>query len=535
MQSHFWPRVGSFCVRAGFIALIAATSGCKQEVQLTRAPSVGPPPAVPVRRDPTVISLGLAIDLKAAAAIADKAVPESLGRLVEWFDDAACAKRTKWVECNGAKAEVDVLRNGPVTLVAEDGRIALKVPLKYALSARGLGWASFIRESRNGEVVATIPIEAGLAAGFEPDIRLKDPVVMSERTIPVLKAKLALGKSLDARLKKPLAPVIESIRESIRAKGLRNVAERAWRSLYTPIELGRDPQLWLRIEPDRIVGADFAAEGDELLFRYSIGARLTVAAGQRPAPMLPRPLPETARGPAQGVNLTKVITDKAGAEPSTPKPHATTELRLPITIGSEPLLKALKEAFAANEVLKSAPSPEAQPIGTKVRNVSLFPARGQLGIELHLDIVEPTRWAGMVGTAHFLARPVIRPNGVLELEGVGLPDSGAKPVRGEKKAPPSPNVPRIGAEPYAGRIAQAGRMTVSNAIRDVLPHANAMIEQPLGDGIALGGRFDEVKIIQVEPVRDGFEITFSLTGNLTLRYSADQALAAPVQPEPATR
>ncbi len=534
MQSRFWSTHVSICAGLSALLIAATTGGCKQEVQLTRAPSVGPAPAVAVRRDPTIISLGLAIDLKDAAAIADKAIPDNLGKVIDWFDDAACAKRTKWVECNGAKAEVDVQRNGPASLAAEGGRIVLKVPLKYTLAARGLGWASFIREARTGEVVASIPIEAGLGPGFEPDIRLKEPVVISERTIPVLKAKLALGKSLDARLKKPLGPVTDAIRESIRAKGLRTIAERAWRSLYTPIELGREPQLWLRIEPDRIVGADFAAEGEDLLFRYSIGARLTVATGQRPAPLLPRPLPDISRVPSSAANPTRALNEKPGTEKPLAE-RASTELRLPITIGSEPLLKALRDAFPANELLKSTVNPESPPLGTKVRHVSLFPSRGQLGIELQLDIVEPARWAGMVGTAHFLAKPVIRPNGILELEGVALPDSGAKPERHDKKAPPPANVPRIGAEPYAGRIAQAGRMSVDNALRDVLPHANGMIEQPLGEGISLGGRFDDVKVIAIEPVRDGFEITFSLTGNLMLRYSAEQAMAAPVQPEPATR
>lgn len=522
MSFYFTTRRGALCVGLGLLVLAGAAGGCKQDVQLTRPAAVGPAPAVaaPQRREPTTLGFGVPIDLKPAEAIAETALPASLGRFVEWFNDAACAKRNRWVECNGAKAEIDVERNGPVSIAVEAGRITLKVPLKYALTARGLGWAREIQDSRSGELVATIPIDAQITPAFAADVRLAGPITLSEPTIPVLKAKLALGRLIEGRLKKPLGPVVASVRDSIQAKELRPLAEKAWRALHAPIELGREPQIWLRVEPERIAGVDFAGDGGELLLRYAINARLTATTGQRPAPLLPRPMPE----------LPVAAPDRTAAA------EGMTELRLPITISSDPLLKALQEAFPAKDTLNSSVTADAVPLASKVGRVSLFQARGQLGIELQLDIVEPARWAGMVGTAHFIATPVIRNNTVLELDAVGLPDSGSKVLRSPQKQPtPSPNVPRIGAEPFASRIARAGRMTIEPVINGVLPQANSMIEQPLGNGFQLGGRFESLRIDGVQVVRDGFELTVSLAGNLLMRYAPEQAMAAPAQPPPSVR
>lgn len=521
VAGYLFRGVKLVCVGASLLLLATTTTGCKQDVQLTRPAPVGPPPPAPPRRDVTSIGLGLSIDLKTATEIADKAIPENLGRIVEWFDDIACAKRTRWVECNGAKAEIDVVRNGPVTLGAEDGRIALRVPLKYTLAARGLGWASTIRDNRDGEIVATIPIDAGVGANFEPEVRLKEPVTTSEKAIPFLtKGKLSLAKGLESRLKKPLTPVADAIRDSIRSRDLRQVTERAWRALHTPIELSREPMMWLRIEPERVTGADFAADGDQLLFRYVIGARLTVVSGQRPAPLLPRPMPDLPRSAAAPQAQAK----------------NTTELRLPVTVAFEPMLQAMRAAFPANEILKSTPSPEFDPLSTKVRQVSMFPSRGQLGIELQLDIVEPARWAGLIGTAHFVAKPAIQNDGLLVLETVHLPDHATRPnsaARPAVKTSRPMNAPHVGAEPYAARIAGAARMSVATALHDALPSANNMIDRSLGDGFSLGGHFDDVKVVNIEAVRDGFELMFQLSGTLMLRYGPEHAMAAPAQPAPA--
>ena len=514
------------------LALAVLVAGCKQEVQFTKAPPFGPSPPATVRRDLTTIQIGLPVDLTAAVELADKALPESLGKIVDWIDDAACDRRTRAIECNGVRVDIEVQRNGSVTLaLADDGRLAITVPLKYDLTARGLGWASYIRERKSGVITATIPIDVALNAAFEPDARLKEPVTLSERTVPALKGKIAMARHLDARLKKPLAPVLEAIRLGMGAKDMRATTERAWRALYTPMELNREPQTWLRIEPERIGHAGFVMDGDRLLYQLGIGARVSVANGQRPAPLLPRRLPELTP------NSGALAAPAAKRAPEGRVVDTRTQMHLPVVMSLTPMLAAVRDAFPGSEVHKTGPGTETAPIGVKVRHLSFFPSKGDLGIEMQLDVVEPSRWVGLIGTAHFVGRPVVRANGILELEAVQLPDhkARAKGAKGAPRAAEPSNVPRIGPEPFDGRIARSARMDLRNAIRDVLPHANGLFDQSLGDGFVLRGRFDEVTVAGVEPVRDGIEITFKLGGSLNLRYEPTSALAAPIQPETPTR
>ncbi len=507
------------------VLLASGLSGCKQEVLLTRAPALGPAPAAvqPVRRELTVMQLALPIDLQAATETAEAALPQSLGRVIDWLDDAACARRTRWLECTGAKIEGEVERNGEVSLTITEGRLELSVPLKYSLSARGLGWARDLRDQKTGELVAKVPIEVVVASDFETAVRFKDGIVLSERTVQILqKGKFALSKTIDARLKKPLAPVLESIREGVGAKGFKETAEKAWRALHTPIELSREPQLWLRVEPERITGGGFVVDEGKPLFRLQIASRISVATGQRPAPPLTRLMPALTK-PAAGETIAS---------------DGRSTLRLPIVMGWEPMLEAVRTSFPKREVVKSALSRDATQLAGQVRTVSFYAARNQLGIEMQLEIKEPARWAGQIGTAHFVGQPIVR-NGILEMETVELPGQRsvfAPQPKGAPRTVEGQNAPRIGIEPFGARIQRAARMDLGPALRDILPHANSLIEQPLGEGFSLGGRFDEVVITGVEPVRDGFEVAFSLGGQLLLRYDPAIASAAPAQPIPsATR
>ena len=72
-------------------------------------------------------------------------------------------------------------------------------------------------------------------------------------------------------------------------------------------------------------------------------------------------------------------------------------------------------------------------------------------------------------------------------------------------------------------------------LEKMLPQANAMIGQPLGNGFRLGGTFEHVQIAGLQTSRDGFDLTFNLSGTLFLRYTPEQAMAAPAQPPPSVR
>ncbi len=496
---------------AALIVGLLTLTGCKQEVHFTKTPATGPSPPAAMRRETATVFLGIPVSFSAVEAVAETAIPQDLGRIVEWIDDAACAKRTRWVECNSARVDATAQRNGPVTFEIVNGRPSLKIPLKYQYSARGLGWARDISEAKSGQLVATLSFDAGLSPQFEPEARTRDDLAFDQSAIPVLKGKFPIGRHFGPRLRKAISPVADALKKAISEQGVRDMTERSWRALATPVELAREPQLWLRSEPEKIAAGGFASEGNQILYRIAMTTRITIQRGARPAPPLPRRLPELVR---------------------TMPAETRTKIRLPVIIPSEPMVAAVRKAFPAQEILKTDDGPGTTPIGVKVRQISLYPARGQLGIEIELDVVEPRQWFGLIGTAHFVGRPVVRGDtGLLELEAVEFPDQKQRNAAAQRpKSRTSENQQktlRIGAEPFAGRLSRSARLDMRNVLRDILPHANGLLGQPLTDGFSLSGRFDEVVIGDIEPARDGFEIGFEITGHLLLRHEPPRAPDAP--------
>lgn len=492
------------------LSVALGLAGCKQEIHFTKAPAYGAPPPSTPRREPTFLAVSIPVDIAAARLVAAEAVPERLGRVVDWVHNAACARRAQWVECAGARVDIDLERKGPARLEVARGAVSIEVPLAYTLVARGLGWARDISETRQGQLVATVTIDAGLTGDFEPDVRMRDAVALSEPQLPALRTHVAIGPHVAARLRRPLLSVVEALRRELAAPGIREQTDRAWRALHVPIELNRDLQVWMRAEPERVRAVGFQSDRDGTVFRMAIQARIASFNGPRPTPLLPRPLPALAAEPAGELR---------------------TRLQLPVPISSDAMLEAVKAAFPASEILRTGDA-DGPTVSVRVRDANLLPARGLLSVELQLDVAEPGQFFGLIGSAHIVARPVFRAqSALLELEGLSFPDQ--PPPRSRSATPtqfPSSERerriargtaepargPRIGLEPFASRISKAARMDLSRLLRDVVPHANSALVQTLPEGIVLGGRFDEASIATIVPTREGFEVTFELTGALVM-------------------
>lgn len=522
MSSRFATRLGLVAALAGAGAGLA---GCKQDVHFTKAPVYGPAPPAPPRREVSAIAVATLVDLLPAARAADTALPQTFSHIVDWATNAACARRTRWVECNGARIDIDLHRNGAAKVTVAGGVVLVEIPLRYEAVTRGLGWAREIAETRKGELTGSIAIEARLGDTYEPDVRVREEVRLSEATMPALKARIGLAQHVGPRLRRAAQPIADAVRKQLAEARVKADAERAWALLHTPIELNRDAQVWLRAEPERVHAAGFVQQGDDIEFRTVVVSRVSTFTGQRPAPLLPKPFPVPSR--------------EAPAE-------ARTRIQLPAVIGYEAMLASVQQAFPAGEVLRTSDVPDAPPLAVRVRGAALHPARGLLGMELQLEVAEPGQWNGLMGTAHFVGRPVFRAqSGLLELESVSFPDrapprqrlpSGHVPTserdRNVNKAIEPTRGLRIGLEPFAGRLSKAARVDVSRLLRDVLPHVNSLLGQPVGDDLLLTGRFEEAKVVGVAPTRDGFEITFELVGQLTISSPPRAAanLAATVRP-----
>jgi hypothetical protein len=506
MSSLFATRILIVCTLATFGVGLAA---CKQGVQFTKAPVYGPPPPSAPRREISAIAVATPLDLAGPRRAADEAMPAKLPRIVDWITNATCAKRTRWVECAGARVDIEIERKGETRITLSQGLLHVEVPLAYEVTSRGLGWARHVTETRTGEVTATVAIEARLTGDYEPEARVRDEIRLSEAAIAALRGKVALEPHIAPRLRRAAAPIAEAVRRELAEARVKLETERAWAALHAPIEFNCDAQVWLRAEPERVHSAGFVERGGTVAWHMLVVARLATFTGQRPPPLIPKPLPEPQRESVEDLRA---------------------RVLLPAIITADPLIDAIREAFPPAEIIRTADGPDLPPLAVCVRGDELNPARGLLAVELQLEVTEVGQWQGLIGPAHFVGRPVFRPqSSTIELEGVAFPDR--PPSRQRLPASHLPtserdrrvNVaiegvrgPRIGLEPFASRISRAARLDVTRLLRDVLPHANSLLGQHIAAGLVLTGRFDQVQISGVAPTRAGLEITFELAGALAI-------------------
>ncbi len=469
-------------------------SGCKQETVFTRVPAHGT-----VQRDAkptaTTVFLSVPVTLDRFLAEAERLIPQQVSVVKEVVEDGACDRRkASWIECANAKFEGELLRDGPVGLKLADGRLQMELPLKYDITARGVGWASYLKESKTGSFTVGLPIETAIASGFNLEARIAGDLIWSEKTIPLLKGKIALKQVADAKIKAIVKPLADVLRQSLAEQPIREAADRAWRGLHTPIELTRKPGLWLRGAPEKIASGGFAVERGEIVHRVAISTRLTAFHGERPAPLLSKPMPEPTKAP---------IT------------NSKTEIRLPVDISLADVQKSLDAAFPKDEKIETR-ADQGDPTVVQVKSAQLFPVKEKVGIALQIDVISPSRLLGLTGKAFLLGVPVLNASsGMLELGQIGFPTAPPK-----EAATKQPSLVRLGQEPFAGRIARAVQLDVGREVRNLMPRINAMIEQRLEENLYLGGSLDSFEIASIDPARDALRINLDLSGTLSLRFGS---------------
>jgi hypothetical protein len=471
----------------------AILSACKgQDMLLTRAPVVATIERS-VKPMETTLFLAVPVNVETLKAAAEAAIGDKIAKWRAYIDDLVCMKRKNpWVECNGAVVTAEIERAGGIGVAHDAGKLHLTVPLKYDVSAKGHGWASDHTDTKSGTTEVRIPIDAVLGPGYRLDVRVTGEPQWAEKTVPILKGKVLLSQSANAKLKSDLTAAADNLRKAIAEQPIKAETGRAWRALHTPLALARGPDLWMKTEPTRIVGGGFAMEGSGLVYRIGVTARVAVVTGQRPMPHPLKPLPDPVR-----------------------QAEASSETRLvfPITFNTTLLLEVLRNTFPVGEIIETRADNKSMPVKVATKGVSLVPSRDQLAVAMTFDIVEPRRFQGFNGRAFFLTRPVYDPaTGILALTEPAFLAAQA----GETK-PSKPDTVRIGEEPFAGRIISAGRVIIGEQLKEFLPRINASVEQAIDESITLTGRFDAMKVVSVDPARDAFRVDVELSGALLLK------------------
>lgn len=493
-------------VTFAILGIAVGLGACRQEVRFTKAPAEG---ALMPRetREPTIVHLPIPIDLEPFREEVGRAIPNELVTTTVFTSAALCRGTGARRVCDGTRADIRILRAGEVRLVAEDARLVVVVPLDYSVQARGLGDQRSQRDTVGGRTHAKIVVNAALRPGFQADVDALVRVKIDEPSVAVHGAAIDLAPLIEAPLKALGPLVVRSLTTRLEQPSIAILVAQAWHALRTPISIGDAVSSWLVSEPVGATSMGFVSDGGRLALRMGIAARIrhVFDAPDRPA------------GPAR-----PPVVEPAGAVVE------STNLVISSWVHPEPLRQAMLKAMPRNQILESVVEGRSEPVRAKLRDVRLYPSFGRLCIELALDLIEPRRLSGRIGTLHLLAVPVVRPAGAsLALDTIELADRDRpEKTYGIAHASETPH-PRVTREPYADLISRAARMSVAREVRGVLPRINTVESRPLGNGVSLSADFGHAVVDAVLPEDDHIKISYELTGTLTLRI--DPAIALAVQ------
>lgn len=467
---------------------MAVIAACRQEIAFTATP-VDEVAAVQAPSPGRIEArIAAAIDMAPVAAAIEKELPETMAKLVEWIDDAACLRRNKSLECTSARVDGRIVRDGPARLEVGGGRVIVVVPLKYELAIRGIQWASELRDRKSGRLSATLGVEAGLDASLAPAVKAAGKVELGEATVPILKGRLALGRFVDQRLRRARDAAVLALRKSLAGSLSRALLEQAWVALHGPIQLTREPPAWLAPEPLDVSLAELGEEGGTTRISAAIGMRAHTVAGKVPLGRRPTALPPAHRVPSTGA-------------------PGRGSINLPVVVPIEPLEQAIRAAFRPDEVIRTRADADRADLAVRVGAIRLFPARRHLGIALAMTVAEPATWAGLEGRAYLMARPGIDlATGRLGLSEVVFPDAAGRGAPG--------GGPQIGIEPFASRLKAAARLELGSWFASLAERASG--RRMLGNGLALDLDVRHAGGTRLVPEAGGLRVDLELDGTLAV-------------------
>ncbi len=499
MQTRY--LVGIVLCGSAIWAAAGAGNTTRSSLEFTRA--APPPPSTldlkPIR---SVSHLLLPVDLSPLLREAETELPDTLATLTQWLPDAACGKRNIVVDCTTAKVEGTITRDGTVAMQTTPTGVKLSIPIKYALSASGTGWARHLTEQKSGQsnLEIAFSVTSNALGGF--DIARRDPAA-DEAPVPLLRANLRLSRVLDPQLK-PFAKAAEdSLRRALTAVPIKAAMDKTWPLLAQPVELGRGSGAWLKTMPEVYAAGSLVSLNGKTAYQIPIVSRLTITEAEK-API------STNR---QTATLSQVNT-----------PDGPSRVRVVIPVDLETMRQQADRAFGGGQVFENRADRFSEPVSVKVKETRVYPALNAIGLQLTVDVTT-SKGQFYNGKLHLIGRPVIDvAKGTVTLADVSFPVNSAKPPDGQQAG-----IPRLGIEPFASTFIAAAKLDVAQPLADTLKRGQQMLNQRLSDDLSLHTTFSETVPVSFESVKDGGALVVDLVGDVAFVYEGTPGPA--VKPE----
>ena len=205
---------------------------------------------------------------------------------------------------NGIGVDIAILRrNEPIEMDMTAGWLTTNVPITVTGTPNiRLGPLRISGNSVGG-------FEADLDVGLRTQVRLNPDWTITSNTMAdievgradltfagrVTDASPVVSEILDRNLERIAAPLDDYLRDL----DIRTMVEPIWLRFREPVQLRGDPQVWLRIRPERFIYSPPDIQANRIRFDIGMEAYLESVVGERPATMEPGSIPDLDEAPRE--------------------------------------------------------------------------------------------------------------------------------------------------------------------------------------------------------------------------------------------
>jgi hypothetical protein len=366
-----------------------------------------------------------------------------------------------------------VERTAPVYLRAEGNRVAAEVKLAgsiYGQGARGLG--RLIHGDAQGAMDVFIDASPRLTRDWTVDRNITQRYRWTEPpTLRIFGRDIPIAQYVEPQIRAQGRRVESEVAAKMRAIGVQQKAESAWRHAFTPVQIA--DSTWLRMTPQSVAFAGLHTTSDVLEGAIEFSGPVDTYFGGTAPSVNPTPLPQ----------LGSDITDPGHFE-----------FLVPLTLSYQVLREAIQPVAS-------------QTFNATVKDAGVYPSSGKLIIGLQFD--NPPAGVDVTTDGWVYATTQLK----LDAAGGTLRLDGAQLVSGTPK----------GNTFDFSKIFEAVRQKVLADYKPqydaVLQQANAKLARDLGNGFRSQGSFTSANVDKVLLLKEKIEIVVRATGTLRVVYS----------------
>lgn len=285
--------------RFGFLALSFALASCGRFTAPEPARTPPPPaPAVPV----STVSASVSVPMAGLVREINAKTATELARI-----------KDQPTNCEIGKCTLNLVatRTGPITGAAEGGHIALTLPFHVdaQMKLKSLFKAK-AQTTAEGEAHATTVLALG--NDWRVTSHTQGSVVLSNAELRLGPLKVNLTDMLNHNEQHVTDPLFKMVDKRVPAMvKIKPQAEKFWAKAFQPIRVGKKPQAWLLLSPQRVLVAQPVAANNTITVALGVEAQARVVLGDRPADLAaipPLPAPGRLRGPSNRFSFVVPVT-----------------------------------------------------------------------------------------------------------------------------------------------------------------------------------------------------------------------------------